>query len=55
MGIAGLSTYSSSSYYFAMSNKGKSEGTNTEAVFGLLSGENDNKDTAELTANSTDV
>lgn len=55
MGIAGLSTYSSSSYYFAMSNKGKSEGTNTEAVFGLLSGKNDNKDTAELTANSTDV
>ena len=32
MGIAGLSTYSSSSYYFAMSNKGKSEGTNTEII-----------------------
>lgn len=52
MGIVGLGTYSSTSFYYKMTNKRRSENAANDAAFGLLSDDKNNQNAVATTTNT---
>ena len=55
MGIAGLGTYSSTSFYYAMSNRNKNSNVGNESAFGFLTETDGEQSNVATTPNNTSV
>ena len=55
MGIAGLGTYSSNSFYYAMTNRSKNSNVGNDSSFGFLPETEGEQTNVATTSNKTDV
>ena len=55
MGIAGLGTYSSTSFYYEMTNRSKNTNIGNGSLFGFMPGAEDEQTAVTTKANNTSV